>query len=533
MADSSASFKEGAAPVAPAAAPGNPGAPAGSSPAQAKTVTDILQLMAAPTKLSKEGEAYVATIVDEMTKKGCEPKVTSITGPNYEARVLEFNNYVTALVFTETYTPGTPPLPAAAVVQDLRGRFVSHGVTGTPAIFQVVTKEDYEKVDIMASMITNAYLCHGSPALRHFTAAALSNENYGLTDDLTVIRPFVERHCPTATLPRMDSAIMLYANKPVTNEFNLGNGGRPEFQQIPIVAVTGYTDFVYAEDQSLGGLGSGQVKYVPMYIITGIFSKIVDVSMATIGIALTSYLMISKNFWVKQFSSFKKDRPDIGNLLQDRDTGKPVQTKDIQQRNAVIANYLTTPYPYLAIDVQLGNFTIPGLGSLVASTVEVNQRVDQFTGCDGATRAGKATQLITHHFDGRIRMGGSKAGEFFDTRTVDYLSLIKAGYPSNDAASFLRAMQIPAYKSQELTKIYPDAEFMYITYRAFLNPQFVLNVSDDLGKTLKVRIDTQMDAGSYNIGALTGFQQAGIGNLGGFAMTSQVGGFSGAFGWGV
>ncbi len=486
-------------------------------------------MMSAPTKLSKDGEAYVAAVVDAMVKSGREPKLVSITGPNYEARVIEYNNYITAMVFTETYQLGTPPLPAASVVQDLRGRFASHGITGTPAIFQVVTKEDYEKVDIFASMVVNAYVCHDTPALRNFTAAALTGGNYGLTDDLSVIRPFVERHCPTATLPRMDAAIMLYMNQQVQNEFSVGNGGRPEFQQIPIVAVTGYTDFVYEENGAMSGITAGQVKYVPMFIITGIFSKIVDVSMATIGISLTSYLMISKSFWAKQFSSFKKDKPDIGNLLQDRDTGKPVQTKDIQQRNAVIQNYLTTPFPYLALDVQLGNFTIPGLNQLVDSTAEFNQMVDQFTGCDGATKAGKAVQLVTHHFDGRIRMG--KAGEFADTRTVDYLSLIKAGYPINEASSFLKSMQIPAAKSQELLKIYPDAEFHYITYRAFLNPLFVINVSEDLGKTLKVRIDTQMDAGTYNIGALNGFQQAGIGSMPGFAMTSSVGGFTGGYMW--
>lgn len=531
--DASTSFKNGGAPVGTGAAPvgseaGNPGG--GSKPAAAKSVADLLQLMSAPTKLSKDGEAYVDAIVDALTKADRTPKVTSITGPNYEARIIDNNGFLTALVFAETYTPGTPPLPAAAVVNDLRGRFTSHGVSGTPAIFQVVTKEDYEKVDIMASMIVNAYKSHDMPALRQFTAAALSGGNYGLTDDLTVIRPFVERHCPTATLPRMDCAIMLYMNQQVTNEFNVGNNGRPEFQQIPIVAVTGYTDFVYDENNAANGIAGQQVKYVPMFIITGIFSQIVDVSMATIGIALTSYLMIRKSFWAKQFSSFKKDRPDIGNLVQDRDTGKPIQTKDITQRNTIIANFLTTQFPYLAIDVQLGNFTIPNLGKLVDSTAEFNQLVDQFTGGEGASKAGKAAQLVTHHFDGRIRTG--KNGEFIDTRSVDYLSLIRAGYPANEAASFLRAMQIPAAKSQELAKLYPDAEFHYITYRAFLNPTFVMNVSEDLGRTLRVRIDANMDAGTYNIGALTGWQQAGIGTMPGFAMASSVGGFTGGFMWG-
>ena len=526
MADSAASFKAGAAPVS-GGAPVDGGTPAGSSPTKATSVLDLMQLMSTPTKLSKEGEAYVATIVEELTKNGREPKLTSITGPNYEARVIEHGNYITALVFAETYQPGVPAYPAATVINDLRGRFVAHGINGNTAIFKVVTKEDYEKVDIMASLVVNSYKCHDTPALRNFTAAGLSQGSYSLTDDMSVIKPFVERHCPNATLPRMDSGVMLCINQQVNNEFNVSQNGRPEFTRVPVVAVTGYTDFVYAEDQSLNGITGSQVKYVPIYIITGIFTPIPDVSMAAIGISLTSYLMIGKSFWAKQFSVFKKDQPNLGNLLQNNETGAPMEVTNLQERNAIITNFLTTPYPYLAIDLQLGDFVIPGLGKLVDSTAEFNQVIDNFTGGDGATKAGRATQLTTHHFDGRIRQ--SKTGEFVDTRTVDYLSLVKAGYPQNEVSSFLRAMQLPEYKSKEITRVNPDAEFFFVTYRAFLSPNFVMNVAEDLGRSLKVRIDSAMDIGTYNIGALSGWQSAGIGSMPGFAVTSTVGGFSG--GW--
>lgn len=524
--DNNVSFKGGSAPVGTDAGTGATPPPAGSSPAAPMSVADLLQLTSAPTKLSKEGEAYLSTIVEELTKNGFEPKVTQIIGPNYEARVLEYQNYITAFLFAETYIPGVPALPPASAVKDLRSRFASHGVTGTPAIFQVVTKEDYAKVEIMASLVVNAYKCHLTPAFRNFTAAGLSQGNYGLTDDMTLIRPFVERLCPTAALPRMDVGIMLYINQQVTNEFNVGNNGRPEYQRTPILAVTGYTDFVYAENEAINGITGGQIKFVPMFIITGIFTPIVDVSMATVAISLTSYLMIGKSFWAKQFATFQKDKPDIGNLLQNQTTGKPITTTNINERNAVISQYLTTPFPFLAIDVQLGNFTIPGLGKLVDGSAEFNQAVDQFTGCDGAMKAGKACQLVTHNFDGRVRIG--KAGDFTDTRAIDYLFLVKAGYQQQEVSSFLRAMQIPAYKSGELAKVYPDAEFLYITYRSFLNPEFVKNVSDDLGRCLKVRIDSTVEAGTYNIGALTGFTNA-MGSMPSFAMTSTIGGFTG--GW--
>lgn len=530
MADNAMSFKAGGAPVDTGAAPGAGGAEnGGSSPTRAASVLDLMQLMSTPTKLSKEGEAYMATIIEELTKTGREPKVTSITGPNYEARVLEHNGYITAFVFAETYQPGVPAYPAASVVNDLRGRFVAHGINGASAIFKVVTKEDYEKVDIMASLVVNSYKCHDTPAFRNFTAAGLSQGNFGLTDDMSIIKPFVERHCPDATLPRMDVGVMLYINQPVTNEFNTGNNGRPEFTRTPVVAVTGYTDFVYAEDQSLNGITGSQVKYVPIFVITGIFSTIVDVSMAAIGISLTSYLMIGKSFWAKQFAVFKKDAPNIGNLLKNNETGAPMEVTTIEERNSVITNFLTTPYPYLAIDLQLGGFVIPGLGKLIDGGQEFNQLIDNFTGGEGATRAGKATQLTTHHFDGRVRK--SKTGEFVDTRCIDYLSLIKAGYPQNEVSSFLRAMQVPEFKSKEIARVDPDAEFYYVTYRAFLNPQFVVAVAEDLGRSLKVRIDAAMDIGTYNIGALSGWQQTGIGQMPGFAVTSTVGGFNGSWCW--
>ena len=88
MGDSVASFKAGAAPIEGAGAAGGE-IPAGSSPARATSVADVIQLMTAPTRLSKEGEAYISQIVDTLTRSGREPKVTTIMGSCYEARVLE------------------------------------------------------------------------------------------------------------------------------------------------------------------------------------------------------------------------------------------------------------------------------------------------------------------------------------------------------------------------------------------------------------------------------------------------------------
>ena len=65
MADNAMSFKAGGAPVDTGATPGAGGAEnGGSSPTRAASVLDLMQLMSTPTKLSKEGEAYMATIIE-------------------------------------------------------------------------------------------------------------------------------------------------------------------------------------------------------------------------------------------------------------------------------------------------------------------------------------------------------------------------------------------------------------------------------------------------------------------------------------
>ena len=524
MADSSAVFKGGAAPFgAEGGAPSEP--PAGSSPNKATSVADVMQLMTSPTQLSKEGEAYIATIVDALTRSGREPKQITIIGPSYEARVLEYNKYITAFVFSETYIAGDPPYPPAWVAQDLRNRFTANGIEGEPALFLVVSKDDYKKVDIMASLVVNAYKCHDTPALRNFTAAGLrdSKVSYGLTDDMSVIKPFVERHHPFATLPRMDLGVMLYIKKPIVNEFSLGNG-RPEFERNPVVAVTGYVDFVYGNSNQFSGLMDTQVKFTPFFVVTGIFSSVPDICMATIGLPLTAYLQIGKSFWAKQFSQYKKDKPNIGNLLTDAETGAPVEVADIAHRNHVIANYLTTAYPYMAVDLQFGSFIIPGLGRLIENSAEFNQRVDAFTGGEGATRAGRITQVTLRQFDGRYR--ASKTGEYLDTRCIDYLSLVRAGYPQADVSSFLQANKRADVRSMEITKVNPDAEFLYITHRAFLNPDWVIAVATDLNQTLEVKIDAAMELGAYDIGSLSGFGPANINNMPSFAVASTMGGFS-------
>ena len=168
-------------------------------------------------------------------------------------------------------------------------------------------------------------------------------------------------------------------------------------------------------------------------------------------------------------------------------------------------------------------------GSSAMSASKFNQTIDDFTGCDGAARVANPVLLVTHQFDGRVQYG--KAAEYVDTRCVDYISLVSSGISAGEAAAFLCSSTIPAYRSTELKKIYPQADLMYITFCAYINPDWVDAVAADLGKTLHVHIDGGVDASNYNIGALRGFQPLGMNMLPGFATNTGFGGYGGSFSW--
>lgn len=523
MADAVVKMKAAAAVIPNAGAEAQPSnTTTSSAPAEAKSVIDVFALCSSPSTLSAEGTAYIDKIVSTISASGREVKPIKLVGANYEARAIEFNNTIVAFVFAETYTPGVSTLPVAGVwLSDFPTVLRTAGLDPNKvAEFIVVTKEDYAKVDIMASRIVNMYMAKDTRAIKELSARQFQAGQYRITTDMTVIRAFVEKLHPLAVLPRMDVGMMLYATKTIENKLDIN--GRPEVQTVPILAATGYTDFSYSTAND--PYGQAQTAYAPIFTLTGVFSKIVNPQIVDIGVLLGSYMFVYQANWLGQFNSFAKGSPDLGNLLQDN-KGNPCTATDANQRKDFINKFLNPKLPYFSVDLQLGQPALPGLRDIIHNQGLFNAAVDEFTGGKGARTAQTPMQTIITRFDGRVRLNKAGRGDFADTREIDYMHLVRSGVkPADVAQNFLNVAQNPSERYEATKRYYPDQELLYITNRIILNPNWLNLAAQDLGQVLHFTLESGFAPNMLDVSTLAPFTPMGAGMMPGFmAATGGVG----------
>lgn len=518
MADTAMTFKGGGVPVAPADTGAGTEAPRSSAPAEIKSITDIMSLCTAPTILSKEGEAYIEKIVEALEQSGRPAKSHRIVGANYEARIIESGGKYQVFVFAETYTSTGDPTPIATCAKDFRVNFRSAGFDPAQvAQFIVVTKEDYEKVDIMAAYIVNSYLAADTKVVRELSAAQLATGTFRITTDPSAVSQYIEQTYPLKTLPRSDVKLLLYTVRQIENSYD--SNGRPEVQRIPIVAVGAYTDFEYFS--SVNFYTGNTQKFSPLTVITGTHSRLVSEKIAIVGTIMARWVFITQGRWLEQFSSFQKGSPDIGMLVLD-EKGRPCQAANITDRNLAIERALSSRIPNMAIDLQYGAPIMPGLRDLIRNAAAFNQLVDNFTGGKGASQAANPYQLMAIRSDGRVRVTKNGVADYVDTRVVDYLHLLTAGVDPKSAADMLQPALDPKIKADALKRSYPEAQLLYVTHRLILNPVWVDGIMADIVPSLRVQIDGSFAPNTYDLSQLAAFQQSNIGFMGGAGNAYQV-----------
>lgn len=511
-------------------AAGNGGSVTGVSPVQPKSIQDIMALLPSSSQLTKDGEAYLNHIVEKV-QTGREVQVIPVAGTNYEARVIVCGQFHVAFIFDETYTSGVPSLPTATMWDNIVKQLADKGVQAKSLICFVVSKDDYVKVDTMATTIASIFASADTPAFRDISIAQFNSPNFHVTDDLSMVKSVIEKLNPQVVAPRCDCGVMLYSTTKETNVFQTGQNGHQEAGIEPLLAVSAYTEFVRPIDQFTMAAPD---KFVPVVTISGIWSKLPTLPMAILGICLAAHVLVRGGGWLKPFSNYGKGERNIGNLLKDPATGKIVHCNDQNDRNMALGKY--TSNPLLAIDVQLGAMAIPGLRDLFGDQAALCKAIDNFSGGAGASTAaaqafnagGNIIQFQTIRFDGDVCIG-AKNGQPVDTREIDYLGLVANGAQPDNVRQFLDVYQNrPDIQSNDLKTVYPDAKLKYVTYRAYLLPTWVDAITQDLGKGLKVTVDGGVAPVTFNMATLQAFQPIGYG-AGGFVQTPYTQGFAG--GW--
>ncbi len=499
--------------VNPEATFANPGESA--APSAAKNLIDLMSNnLETPSHLDASGTKYLEDITTTFDKHGFGVNMHRVNGSNYEASVIAKGNIGIALIFAKSYQ-NTNNLAVAAMRKDIETRM--NLIDASVVIDQVIVVDErmYGRAEKMASFVKNEINSTLVPELNAVTAQSFSGGDFIASRDMSAVRQFIEARSPHSTPARDDIGVILYATR---QKQNPGGFGRPEIEKIPVLAVTGYTTFYMAPNFSMNGMSPtfGATKFIPMTVITDVVSDLKNPSMLATGLALAIDGFVHRNGWMDQFTSFSKSSPNVGRLIRD-DKGQPWFAKDIQSRNEFFQNYLTSMSPLLAIDIQEGRARIGALKNLIFNPGEFCHSINSFTLGRGAVDAsGNPINPFIQcfrSFDGTVIKSNQ---EVVDSRCIDYLSL-SVDIPQIDTlAPFLQCPMDIRQNIENIRKHYPSGtEALYVTYRAVIAPNFIVNVSNDLRQSLKLSYDYANDNQVYDMVGLV--QNYSFTNFGGLA----------------
>lgn len=486
----------------------------GIRPANAPSFIDLMnQNLDTPTHLNGDALKYIEDVKTYLDKEGFACEYIRVQGSNYEARVVVRNKHGIALVFQDSYQ-NTQNVPVAAFYEEMcqKARTQISDIVIDECI--VVRKGMYNRAEKMGSFIKNCINSIINPELGNVTAAYFTNQKFVASRDINAVRAFIDSRSPHDVPARDDIGVILYAVREKPNQS--GFGGRPEEERIPVLAITGYTEFFVAPNVSMNGIMNmqlGGIKYAAVTTLTDIVSDLKSGAMAATGIAIALDAFIRQGAWLDQFNHYSKNEPNIGRLINGED-GRPWLAANQQQRNEFIQNYLVSSVPFLAIDVQNGRARIPALEDLVRNQPNFVAAMQRFTNAGRNYDAPTLQQF--RYFSGTVTVTNQ---EVVDSRCIDYLRLA-ASIPQTDTLSaFLQQSMDPRQSLENIKKQYPQStESLYVTHRVLLRPDFVTAVATDLAQSLRLGYDFINNDACFNFAQILTAQGNQFNNFGGLAV---------------
>ncbi len=413
---------------------------------KAPTFINVLASMKTSSKLDTAAMEYVEQI-DKIFRDSHE-NITSlpISTDDIEARVFihEASRFAIALLFAESHQAldMTPPSDCIKDVID-----ATKARDNTVKIIQsiVVTKEDYALASKMAAFIINAFMTVSGGDASNLTVDLLKGLKISVVTAIDKVRQFVRDVSPHAVADRDDIGVLLCFE---TND-NKSNGFQREVKLKPFLAVTGYTRIMNPQDVTVGG------RFVPVPTITNVVSSIPSGSLLAMALPLAADAFILQNLWIRPYTTFRSGCPNLGNLITDPATKKPLFTDTNETFHGFINQYTTSPF--LAIDVTEGRARCLGIDDLVYSPAKVINSVCNFYGIDmtnpnytfGAKNG--ALMAFTNFTGSYIDNGIVK-----DTRCVDYLELACKVANHKEIEDLLLQPNQPQVRIERIRGIYPE-----------------------------------------------------------------------------
>lgn len=451
----------------------------------------ILELLAMTNTSSRLGEDAVKYI-EAIDKEIADAKLPIVNYPvstdTIEARVYvdTANKAAILLSFAESYNQTTlDNVPPADRARDIIETFHVHHADITNILEHVVvSKHDYTKAGVMASFIMNAFATFAGKTSK-LSIQNLNQQKLSVITNIDEVRNFVRTNSPHSIPARDDIGCLICVDVPTKNN---NQYGQQEFVQKPFMAITGYTRFMTPEE-------SGINKFVPIVLITDIVSSIPNKALLSLALPIAADAMIMQGLWARPYSTFAKDKPNIGSLYSDSKTGKPYFIPSVEEFHAFVRDRLTNPF--LGLDISEGRARMVGIDQFVYDRTSAVADIQNFLGCQFNLETDPSICTM-RSYTGTMSVNGVMK----DTRVIDYLALAPAVPDCRHVQHFLRQPMQPGKRIEDIRKIYPEGvENLYDTTTLVLSSAIINQMAQAINAAIRLTYDTPTSA-DYNINVL-------------------------------
>lgn len=466
-----------------------------SGPIAAKSLFSLMQPFSAPSQLSPLAVTFVDSMIKKLKEYNKPFVVTPISTDKYEARIVSMGNADApmgiAIIFSETHN-SLDNLPCSELTPEIAERYKKQ-FNGKLLSSLVATPYDYDRADKWATMLNASLNISEIEREEPMTVESISGMQFYCTTNQQHVRRYIDARSPHGVPPRDDIGLLLLAYNPQSGKRQDPNDLSA---YLPIMAVTGYTEFVQLPTQF--GNVSANPQFIPFVTISNIVSDMPSKSLIGMALPIAVDAFITKCQWLRPYSMYNVNDANIGSLIEDKATNQPYRVIDVAGRDEMIRNCMLAPQ--LAIDLTEGRARIPGLDRFRYKETTAVTDIGTFFGVDLSKSPNKAVIDAVQEYCGIVIVDGKPV----DSRNIDYLSLAVHIKDPSRIARFKGRRNDPYERANQIREIFGDdaLKLVYTNTKLVLDAGFVKFMAAQLQASLTIKYDTIASAGDWNIGGI-------------------------------
>ena len=411
------------------------------------------------------------------------------------------------------------PLALVADAKFFTARDACHAVFGIDfKVLNIVScnRFMFNRPNQMAAYITQVLTAQTDDQITNFNISNFGSQyQINVDTDMSNVRQFFDAHSTTNVVSGDFGFITSLVDKSDNaNRLNNYNPGTPMF------GVTGYVEFIRHEATGV---------LTPMVHVTDILSVLASPKIMAIALPLIGEVLIGNNLWRQPYTSIGKSDINIGNLIVDQASQKPLEVKNDADFRKLFHDWIGAPI--LCIDIKCGAASIPGINKITRSADHdlFAREIYDFLNISPAISDGGLGQNIFKEIIGVVETSkSSKFTNLMDTRDVTYLFAVsKLKWSPKLDVLLRRSDNDPVRRFEMIRDIIGEVTPTHSSITTMLSGPFIRRIAETLASKVTVNMPTSSDLPSID---LTNFAnkayQPGIAVFGQANASSFGGGYS-------